>query len=541
MRPSLGEISTRFSLPTVMFSNMRPIGTEIKTAAQASFLNDAATKAKQAKKKTPKMNEPAYDNSPGPNFRRFLSKRNKYLSEEDITVSDSNWTFGQYGLQKRGKQYSSDLMLSDKKKYELMRQNNFGDFLGDILMSKADHMRKQMKSSDSGNSNFSFYSTDGQIMYRPDKGGFVKENECSPPTKGRVYDMRRRFDAIADAPRQNFNLKNSKKKPNASDFDLSRRRDLELAKMLEDEVRKRRNKEKISIRQQLQRMKHLQSDEEEEDFDDEAYFTEPKSREESQSPFFSPDRPAVASDLGLKQSRFGPGASVTAIDSSHLSHWQSSPALLEDSLMKNNMHPSAKGRLSLSSVMSSPDSGAWVQTNGAVDTWLQKQQKMGLDALKKQQPPASTPDPANDGDVSSSPTPAPPPKKERRKTNIYKQLMDIVRKEERHLKNAQRGESNSRDSSYSQRESSPSTCSESSSTSSYSYSDSSSAKNHAKNGVPANKEFGYRTSAPSFQVAFVQPYSPSKSYRPVPFDVVASPYRLPGLQEEGKHLQAEVS
>ncbi|GFY49669.1 uncharacterized protein TNIN_279821 [Trichonephila inaurata madagascariensis] len=545
MRPGLGEISTRFSLPTVMFSNMRPIGSEIKpNPTQPSFLNDSA-KEKQIKKK---RNEQVYDNNQGSNFKRFLSKRNKYLSEEDITVSDSNWTFGQYGLQKRGKQYSSDLMLSDKKKYELMVQNSFGDFLGDILVSKANDMRKQMKSSDSGNSNFSFYSTDGQIMYIPEKGGFVKNGDCSPPTKGRVYDMRRRFDAIADAPKPNFVLKNSKKKPNASDFDLSRRRDLELAKMLEDEVRKRRNKEKISIRQQLQRMKHLQSDDEEEDdFDDEAYFTEPKSREESQSPFFSPERPTAASELGMKQSRFGLGASTSAMNSSHLSHWQSSPALLEDSLMKNNMHPSAKGRLSLSSVMSSPDSGAWVQSSGVVDTWLQKQQKMGLDGLKNQS--GSSPDghltasdPANDGDVSSSPTPA-PPKKERRKTNIYKQLMDIVRKEERHLKNAQRGEAGSRDSSYSHRESSPSTCSESSSTSSYSYSDSSSAKNHAKNGVPANKEFGYRPSsaAPSFQVAFVQPYSPSKSYRPVPFDVVPNPYRLPGLQEEGKQMQAEVS
>ncbi|CAL1290348.1 unnamed protein product [Larinioides sclopetarius] len=546
IRPGLGEISTRFSLPSVMFSNMRPIGSEIKAnSAQPSFLNDSA-KMKHTKKKTPKRNDPTYDNSPGPNFRRFLSKRNKYLSEEDITVSDSNWTFGQYGLQKRGKQYSSDLMLSDKKKYELMVQNRFGDFLGDILVSKANHMRKQMKSSDSGNSNFSFYSTDGQIMYNPEKGGFVKDEECSPPTKGRVYDMRRRFDAIADASRQNFGLKNSKKKANASDFDLSRRRDLELAKMLEDEVRKRRNKEKISIRQQLQRIKHLQSDDED-DFDDEAYFTEPKSREDSQSPFFNPDRTTAVSELGLKQSRFGPGPSVMATDSSHLSHWQSSPALLEDSLMKTNMHPSAKGRLSLSSVMSSPDSGAWVQNNGVVDTWLQKQQKLGLEGLKKQ--PGNSPDgrltasdQANDGDVSSSPTPA-PPKKERRKTNIYKQLMDIVRKEERHLKKAQRGEADSRDSSYSHRESSPSTCSESSSTSSYSYSDSSSAKNHSKNGVPANKEFGYRTpsTAPSFQVAFVQPYSPSKSYRPVPFDVANSPYRLPGLQEEGKQHPTEVS
>ncbi|XP_055939417.1 uncharacterized protein LOC129969040 isoform X2 [Argiope bruennichi] len=540
MRPGLEEISTRFSLPSVMFSNMRPIGSEIKAnSTQPSFLKDST---KISKKKIPKRNDPTYDNCPGHNFKRFLSKRNKYLSEEDITVSDSNWTFGQYGLQKRGKQYSSDLMLSDKKKYELMVQNHFGDFLGDILVSKANHMRKQMKSSDSGNSNFSFYSTDGQIMYNPDKGGFVKDEECSPPTRGRVYDMRRRFDAIADASRQNFGLKNSKKRDTASDFDLSRRRDLELAKMLEDEVRKRRNKEKISIRQQLQRMKQLQSDGED-DFDDEAYFTEPKSREDSQSPFFNPDRTTTVSELGLKQFRFGQGP--TATDSSHLSHWQSSPALLEDSVMKTNMHPSAKGRLSLSSVMSSPDSGAWVQSNGVVDTWLQKQQKLGLDGLKKESSNSpdgrlTTSDQANDGDVSSSPTPA-PQKKERRKTNIYKQLMDIVRKEERHLKQAQGGD-DSRDSSYSHRESSPSTCSESSSTSSYSYSDSSSAKNHSKNGVPANKEFGYRTptTVPSFQVAFVQPYSPRKTYRPVPFDVVNSPYRLPELQEEGKLLPTEV-
>ena len=88
----------------------------------------------------------------------------------------------------------------------------------------------------------------------------------------------------------------------------------------------------------------------------------------------------------------------------------------------------------------------------------------------------------------------------------------------------------SRESSLSHRES---ISSETSSSSAYSYSDSSGSKNNSKNGVPANKEFhtsSYTNSAQnpasSFQVAFVQPYVPNKSYRPVPFEV--NGYRMPG-------------
>ncbi|XP_015907230.1 uncharacterized protein [Parasteatoda tepidariorum] len=555
IQPDLNEISTRFSLPTVMFSNMRPIGSELKSNSTPSpgYLNGSS---RYTQSSTKKKGTKQTSSESAPTFKRLLSKRNKYMSEEDIVVSDSNWTFGQYGLQKRGKQYCSDLMLSDKKKYEMMMKNNFSDFLGDILMNKADHMRKQLKSSDSGNSNFSFYSTEGQIMYAPEKGGFVKEDICSPPTKGRVSDMRRKFDGNFESNKPNFSIQHGKKKGNVNGIEMGRKRDLELAKMLEDEVRKRRNKEKITIRQQLQRMKSLHVDEDdEEDFDDEAYFTEPKSREDSQSPFFASDL-ATHAQLGIRPFRFQTGMHNGA---NRLSHWQSSPALLEDSVQTNGMRPTNKGRLSMSSVMSSPDPEAWTQSR-AVDSWLSKQ-KRNLDSPPRPKKISdhsrilAAVEHANDGDVSSSPTPA-PPKKERRKTNIYKQLMDIVRKEERHLKNAQKngGDHNSRDSSYSQRESSPSTLSESSSTSSYSYSDSSSARNHGLNGVPANKEFhssGYNRSSlntengtPSFQVAFVQPYTPSKSYRPVPFDIVhssASNYRMTGLPEEGKHVQAEVS
>lgn len=342
IRPNSGEIPTRFSLPTVMFSNMRPIGSEIRANGTPPYFSDNV-KSKNVKKKTGKPLDS--DNGMAPNFRKFLGKRNKYLSEEDVAVSDSNWTFGQNGLQKRGKQYSSDLMLSDKKKYELMMKTNFSDFLGDILVSKANHMRNQMKSSDSGNSNFSFYSTEGQILYLPNKGGFVQENECSPPTRGRVYDIRRKFDPNFEAQRPNYWQKNAKKKISASDLDLGRKRDLELAKMLEDEVRKRRNKEKISIRQQLQKMKNMTNSDDEEDFDDEAYFTEPKSREESQSPFFQPgpSHQFAGAVLGHKPFRFSRLGGVTTSDSSRLSHWQSSPALLEDSITKNVMRPVSKG------------------------------------------------------------------------------------------------------------------------------------------------------------------------------------------------------
>lgn len=340
IKQNSGEISTRFSLPTVMFSNMRPIGSDIKT--NGTYFGDHNMKPKQTKKKSKPFDS---EQSMAPNFRKFLPKKNKYLSEEDIAVSDSNWTFGQYGLQKRGKQYSSDLMLSDKKKNELMMKSNFSDFLGDILVSKANHMRNQMKSSDSGNSNFSFYSTEGQIMYLPEKGGFIQGNECSPPTKGRVYDIRRRFDPNLEPSRPNQWPKSNKKKPSPNDIDLGRKRDLELAKMLEDEVRKRRNKEKISIRQQLQKFKNLNTDDDE-DFDDEAYFTEPKSREESQSPFFQPgpSNRFVCSDLGYKPFRFSRLGAVTTSDSSKLSHWQSSPALLEDSVAKNANRPLTKGK-----------------------------------------------------------------------------------------------------------------------------------------------------------------------------------------------------
>ncbi|XP_035218150.1 uncharacterized protein LOC118191459, partial [Stegodyphus dumicola] len=450
IRPNPGEISTRFSLPTVMFSNMRPIGSELKSSTpQSSYMSDNS-KNKQPKKKTFKHVDTTSDQSVAPGFRRFLSKRNKYPSEEDVAVSDSNWTFGQYGLQKRGKQYSSDLILSDKKKYELLVKSNLSDFLGDILVTKANDMRNQMKSSDSGNSNFSFYSTEGQIMYLPEKGGFVKEDECSPPTKGRVYNMRRRFDANIETQRPNFGIKNSKKKSNPVDIDLGRKRDLELAKMLEDEVRKRRNKEKITIRQQLQRMKDLHSDDEEDDdFDDEAYFTEPKSREESQSPFFISGHPrhSATSEMGIKASPFRNIGGVTATDSSRLSHWQSSPALLEDNILKKVVQPMNKGRFSSSSVMSSPEPETWLQTRKVVNSWLERQRNLDAENAQKTQNPhgfglasssncrlaTSAGDLANDGDISSSPTPV-PQKKERRKTNIYKQLMDIVRKEEKHLK-----------------------------------------------------------------------------------------------------------
>lgn len=337
IRPLSTEISTRFSLPTVMFSNVRPIGSDIKANNSQPYFGDSA-KTKQLKKKI------SNDQSVTPNFKKFLPRKNRHLSEEDIAVSDSNWSFGQYGLQKRGKQYSSDLMLSDKKKNELMMKSNFSDFLGDILVSKANHMRNQMKSSDSGNSNFSFYSTEGQILYLPEKGGFVKEDNSPLQTRGRVYDIRKRFDPALDSSKLNWS-KNGKKKPSPIDIDLGRKRDLELAKMLEDEVRKRRNKEKITIRQQLQKIKSLDA-EDDEDFDDEAYFTEPKSREESQSPFFQPGPSShfPGSEFGYRPFRFSKLGAVTTADSSRLSHWQSSPALLEDSVRKNAIRPDTKGK-----------------------------------------------------------------------------------------------------------------------------------------------------------------------------------------------------
>ena len=344
IRPNSTEISTRFSLPTVMFSNVRPIGSDIKSSSSQPFFGEN-TKTKQLKKKAAKLFE--NDQNVTPNFKKFLPRKNRYLSEEDIAVSDSNWSFGQYGLQKRGKQYSSDLMLSDKKKHELMMKSNFSDFLGDILVSKVNHMRSQMKSSDSGNSNFSFYSTEGQIMYLPEKGGFIKENDSPPQTKGRVYDIRKKFDPALDNSKPNWS-KNGKKKPSPVDIDLGRKRDLELAKMLEDEVRKRRNKEKITIRQQLQKLKSLNTDDDE-DFDDEAYFTEPKSREESQSSFFQPGPSGnfPGSEFGYRPFRFSKLETVTTTDSSRLSHWQSSPALLEDSVMKNAIRPDTKGKSKL--------------------------------------------------------------------------------------------------------------------------------------------------------------------------------------------------
>lgn len=100
--------------------------------------------------------------------------------------------------------------------------------------------------------------------------------------------------------------------------------------------------------------------------------------------------------------------------------------------------------------MSSPDPESWMQPTGIVDSWLKRQRhhdlgKKHLGSVPILEHVADEPvrrtltatDNANDGDVSSSPTPAPQKKKERRKTNIYKQLMDIVKKEERHLRNAQ--------------------------------------------------------------------------------------------------------
>lgn len=99
--------------------------------------------------------------------------------------------------------------------------------------------------------------------------------------------------------------------------------------------------------------------------------------------------------------------------------------------------------------MSSPDPDTWMQPTGIVDSWLQRQRNLELGKKHLGSTPIlehspdenrlamTVTDNANDGDVSSSPTPAPQKKKERRKTNIYKQLMDIVRKEEKHLRNAQ--------------------------------------------------------------------------------------------------------
>lgn len=108
------------------------------------------------------------------------------------------------------------------------------------------------------------------------------------------------------------------------------------------------------------------------------------------------------------------------------------------------------GHFSSSSVMSSPDPDTWNQPTGIVDSWLQRQRhhefgKKNLGSVpilehstdESGRRALTVADNANDGDVSSSPTPAPQKKKERRKTNIYKQLMDIVRKEEKHLRNAQ--------------------------------------------------------------------------------------------------------
>ena len=100
--------------------------------------------------------------------------------------------------------------------------------------------------------------------------------------------------------------------------------------------------------------------------------------------------------------------------------------------------------------MSSPDPDVWMQPTGIVDSWLQRQRNPDFGKKHLRNLPIleqtadensrlamTSMDNANDGDVSSSPTPAPQKKKERRKTNIYKQLMDIVRKEEKHLRNAQ--------------------------------------------------------------------------------------------------------
>lgn len=129
-----------------------------------------------------------------------------------VEESDPNWTFG---LTKHGRRYSSELLLNSKKRSEIL--DNF--LLGDVLASKAGQMKSSSsnfsfggqakKSSDS--SNFSFYSTEGRVAFEP------------PLTKGRVSEIRRRFDA-------NLSAKGAKQE------EEGRRRDMQLARMLEDEV-----------------------------------------------------------------------------------------------------------------------------------------------------------------------------------------------------------------------------------------------------------------------------------------------------------------
>lgn len=584
------DIPMRFSLPTVMFSNLRPIGTELpsnKVIGNNRFSEDSeAVPLKSGCKKKYQTSSPDVrtEGNTSTNFKKFLGIRNKFLSEEDISASDSNWTFGKYALLKKGKQYSSDLMLSnDKKRYELTAAHSPGELLGDILMSKSHDVQKRLRYIEPSNGNFSFYSTEGHVMYLPsgDEHSLSRHDNDevpSPPTKGRVYHTRRVVENRESHHHQVKPHPKGKKKLDLAEREIDRKRNLELVRMLEEEVRKRRNKEKINIRQQLQMMKRLSNvddDDDEDEFDDEAYFTEPKSRDGGYSPqgidivgqkrFLSQDRRAHQGN-----------------DSGPLSQWKSSPALLEESIRRG---PRRTVRDSSSSITSSPDlvDLKYNHRTVAVDSWSARQQKPGLGRKKC--------DNANDversssddlGIVSDRPSPSSgveegrikgvphSERRERKTTSIYKQLMDIVRREERQMNKAcgDGEERISRDSSSSsQHASSLSATSSASSSSSYSCSDSVDHKivrssSTSKSGIPANDEFHHTSlgvespanrgrcprsdvSAKSpFQVALVQPFSPSsKGYRPVPFDVVVSGSagcKNSGFQE-GRQVSSQVS
>lgn len=589
---SSNDIPMRFSLPTVMFSNMRPIGTELPSnkimgSNRNAFSEDPGiVPAKLGCKKKYQRSSPdvRVESNTSTNFRRFLGIRNKFLSEEDISASDSNWTFGKYALLKKGKQYSSDLMLAkDKKRYELTASHNPGELLGDILVSKVNDVQKRLRYIEPSNPSFSFYSTEGHVMCLPsgDEHSSRHDNDevPSPPTKGRVYHTRRIIENRESHHHQTKPHPKGKKKLDLAEREMDRKRNLELVRMLEEEVRKRRNKEKISIRQQLQMMKRLSNvddDDDEDEFDDEAYFTEPKSRDGDYSP---QGIDMTAQNKFLSQERRAHQNS----NSGPLSQWKSSPALLEEPIQRG---PRRTVRDSSSSITSSPDlmDSKYKHRTVAVDSWSTRQQKPGLGRKKCDNTIDVERSSSDDlGIVSDRPSPSSgleegriksvphSERRERKTTSIYKQLMDIVRREERQMNKACGGgdERISRDSSSSSSQHASSLSATSSTSSSLSYSCSDSVDNKivrtsstSKSGIPANDEFhhaslgvespanrgrcpGNDASAKTpFQVALVQPFNPSnKCYRPVPFDVVVSGSagcKSSGFQE-GRHVSSQVS
>lgn len=376
----MSEFPTRFSLPTIMFSNVRPIGTEMTSGKRNSlgavtsyYDRDDDTHANHRKKPG------KFDSSQ--RFKRLLGIRNKYLSEEDISFSDSNWTFGGHGLQhhKRGKQYSSELMLSDKRKYEIMARNNYGGFVEDMMVvPKKSPIKDSFILEDSGNPNFSFYSTDGHVMYLPTN---ETDSKLYPSVKTGRNGNRRKVNKID----QNDHMPKSMKKSSAGyevELERAKRSSLDVARMLEDEVRRKRNKEKIAIRQQLRMIKQMDSDNDDDDSDeevDEAYFTEPKSLEGS-SPLHLPslELPYHLEEMPPRydRKRRDEGPSRGGGDyTKPLMHWKSSPALLDDQSSKP--FSGQNGFNSCSSVTSSPDPVLWQQQQqpGQADKRAQRKQQ----------------------------------------------------------------------------------------------------------------------------------------------------------------------